>query len=131
MSKHSEGPWRWELNEKSRRVELCGGKPRYDLIVMDFVRYGFSGAAPRFNVELRTHLNVMKRGEEFGEVVPGREHHADWFKRLKHPDAQLIEAAPAFALAWGAVPDDVKDRVLASLPEWAREAIKAVEDPSR
>jgi hypothetical protein len=96
--RHSSGPWRWELNEKSRRIQLCGGVPRHDLIVMDFVRYGMNNAAPRFNSELpQSRLNVMRRAEEFGIIVTGREHHSDWFKGINHPDAQLIEAAPDYA----------------------------------
>lgn len=95
-------PWRWEFNPGSKRIQLVGGKPRYDLIVMDFVRYGMAGAAPRFNVELRTSLNVMKRVEEFAAIEPGRAHHADWHRLIRHPDAQLIEVSPELyeALQW-------------------------------
>lgn len=93
MSEPTPGPWRFELNRKSRRVQLCGGKPTYDLTVMDFVRWGMDSAAPRFRTD-RANLNIMKRAEEFGAVVLGREHHADWFQSIDHPDARLIEAAP-------------------------------------
>lgn len=89
------GPWRWEMNENSKCINLCGGKPKYDLTVMDFARWGMSGAAPRFNIKLgETGFNVMERADTFGQIVPGREHHANWFKTLNHPDAQLIAAAP-------------------------------------
>lgn len=37
---HSAGPWRWEFNPCSKRIQLVGGAPRFDCIVMDFVRYG-------------------------------------------------------------------------------------------
>jgi len=82
------GPWRWELNPKSKCVRLCGGKPRFDLTVMDFVRWGIGGAAPRFVSGLLTRCDTM------GVIVPGREHHAAWFQGLSHPDADLIARAP-------------------------------------
>lgn len=95
MSAHTPGPWRWELNEKSKNVALVGGRPRFDLTVMDFVRYGMGGAAPRFNDAVALgEFNVMERCEKFGVEVEGREHHADWFKDIRHPDARLIAAAP-------------------------------------
>ena len=94
MSKHTAGPWRWELNEKSRQVHLCGGVPQFDLLVMDFVRWGMDGAAPRLREPERDGLNIMHRCERWAQIVPGREHHAIWFKGLDHADARLIAAAP-------------------------------------
>ena len=94
MGRHTAGPWRWELNPKHRQMRLCGGVPRYDLTVMDFVRWGMGGAAPRFREPEPTRLNIMHRAEKWGAVVPGREHHEDWFRAIDHPDARLIEAAP-------------------------------------
>ena len=93
-NKPTPGPWRWELNLKSKRIQLCGGVPQFDLIVMDFVRWGMGGAAPRFNVETKPNLNVMKRADEMGTVVHGREHHSEWFQEIFHPGAALIAAAP-------------------------------------
>lgn len=92
--KGTPAPWRWELNEKAKSVSICGGKPMFDLTVMDFVRWGMGGAAPRFNKEKRPGLNLMERCEQFGEVVKGREHHAHWFKDINHPDALLMVKAP-------------------------------------
>jgi hypothetical protein len=92
--KGTPGPWRWELNEKSKDLNLCGGKPMYDLTVMDFVRWGVGGAIPRFNTQYNTDLAIMKKADTFGQIVPERKHHASWFKTLNHPDAQLIAAAP-------------------------------------
>ena len=94
MSKHTPGPWQWGLNLASKQVKLCGGKVKYDLTVMDFVRWGMSNAAPRFNVERRENLHLMTRADELSVVVPGREHHSDWFRDIDHPDARLIAAAP-------------------------------------
>ena len=94
MSKHTLGPWLWTMNLTTKRLQLLGGVPKYDLIVMDFVRWGMNGAAPRFNTELRTNLNVMEPAHKFGKIVAGREHHADWFQVINHPDALLMQAAP-------------------------------------
>lgn len=91
---YTPGPWRWEFNEKSKEINLVGGKTKYDLTVMDFVRYGMGGAAPRFNVDHGNDLQLMYRADTMGEVVKGREHHANWFKDISHPDAKLIAAAP-------------------------------------
>lgn len=92
-TRFTHGPWRWELNEKSRQLHLCGGAPTYDLTVMDFVRWGMGNAAPRFR-EIRDGLNLMHRCERWAVTCPGREHHEFWFKLLDHPDANLISAAP-------------------------------------
>ena len=91
---HTPGPWRWEINEKSREVHLSGGRPAFDLSVLDFVRWGMGGASPRFNVAGRDGLNLMHRADEFAVPVAGREHHSYWFQGLSHPDADLIAAAP-------------------------------------
>jgi len=92
--KGTPAPWRWELNEKSKDIKICGGKPMYDATVMDFVRYGMGGAAPRFQVEIAPDISILERSEVFGIEVKGREHHAKWFKTIDHPDANLISAAP-------------------------------------
>lgn len=92
--KHTPGPWRWEINKKSREVHLSGGHPAFDLSVLDFVRWGMGGASPRFNVAGGDGLNLMHRADEFAVPVAGREHHSDWFQGLSHPDANLIAAAP-------------------------------------
>ena len=91
MTMPTPGPWRWELNCKSKQVQLMGGIPAFDLLVMDFVRWGTQRAKPRFRDDARC---LMKPCEEFGVIYPGREHHADWFQLLNHPDARLIETAP-------------------------------------
>jgi hypothetical protein len=83
------GPWRWEVNPKSHVIKLCGGKPMYDMTVMDFVRWGMSRAQPRFVVG-----GILYKGEQFKYVAPNRDHHKEWFQLLSHPDANLIAAAP-------------------------------------
>lgn len=98
---HTPGPWRWEVNRSHKSVKLCGGSPkhgfgRYDLTVMDFSRYGMNKAAPVFwNWQDGPFLvGDPKRADELAVEVQGREHHANWFADIDHPDAQLVAAAP-------------------------------------
>lgn len=92
-SAHTPGPWRWELNEKSKQLQLCGGESPFDLTVIDFDRWGMNGAVARFRADVRG-MNIMHHARDFAVIAPGREHHADWFKLLSHPDADLIAASP-------------------------------------
>lgn len=91
---HTPGPWRWEINLKSRQLQLCGGRPLFDLTVMDFRRWGMGGAQPRFLVPHPSGGMLLHEAHEFAKAVPGREHHAHWFQAIDHPDADLIAAAP-------------------------------------
>lgn len=91
---HTKGPWKWDINPSSKVVRLRGGVPKHDMNVMDFVRWGFSGATPRFNIERRENLHLMCKACEISKPEPGREHHADWHQIIDHPDARLIAAAP-------------------------------------
>lgn len=95
-AKATKGPWRWNVNLNSRHAYLeSEGRGRGFEYVMDFARWGMGGAAPRF----RSADDLMVRVDELTEVVPGREHHAKWYRTVKHPDAELIvalrNAAPA------------------------------------
>lgn len=92
MGKWTPGPWQWELSERGKQVRLCS---RSNMTVMDFVRWGMAGAMPRF----LSPRHLMRKATEHGVIVPGREHHADWFKTIDHPDARLIAAAPSLAEA--------------------------------
>jgi len=87
---HTPGPWRWEINVKGYQLQLCGGTPRFDKTVLNFIRWGMGSATARF----RTEINLMSPANDFAEVVQGREHHAEWFQTINHPDARLIAAAP-------------------------------------
>ena len=86
---HTPGPWRWEVNHKYKQVSLCGER-NFDLEVMDFRRWGMQGAQPMF----RDDDQILHGVDVFSAAVPGREHHAEWFQTLDHPDARLIAAAP-------------------------------------
>jgi len=82
---HTPGPWEWDLRPGTHSVSLMSRR----FLVMDFVRWGMGSAAPRF----RNEKCLMVRAEALGLPIPGREHH-EWAKRIVHPDAQLIAAAP-------------------------------------
>lgn len=99
MSKttHTPGPWRWEFNAKHKSVQLVGGVPTFDLTIIDFERWGMSGATPRFRDTSEDGMNTMYRLCDKPEWIvpePGRSHHKTWHQLVKHPDAQLIAAAP-------------------------------------
>ena len=98
-TKHTPGPWRWEFNAKHRSIHLVGGKPQFDLTVMDFVRWGMNGAVPRFiePSESMNGLQLMHRACDRSDwIAPfeGRKHHAHWCAAIEHPDARLMAAAP-------------------------------------
>lgn len=82
----TSGPWSWR-GENTRNSEMpkhaylrsdTPNTPRY--IVMDFVRQEMQGAQPRFRHE---KPSIMRPISEVGN---------DW---SKHPDAQVIAAAPS------------------------------------
>lgn len=93
-TKFTPGPWRWELNLKMKQIKLCGGVPRYDLTVMDFVRWGMGGCQPRFLRIAQPDHMLLEKSESFSEPVKGREHHENWFRAINHPDAKLMAASP-------------------------------------
>jgi hypothetical protein len=99
-TKHTPGPWRWEVNRASKSIKLCGGPPkkgfgRYDLTVMQFSRYGMNKAAPVFwDWCYEKLVGTPHRADALAVTVEGREHHASWFADIDHPDARLIAAAP-------------------------------------
>ena len=117
---YTPGPWQWELNERGKQVRLCS---RSNMTVMDFVRWGMGGAMPRF----LSSEHLMRKATEYGVIVPGREHHAEWFKTLDHPDARLIAAAPQLAEALRSILADVVQSALPNEAQMqqARAALKA------
>lgn len=95
-AKHTPGPWRWEFNAKHKSMHLVGGVPTYDLTVMDFDRWGMSGAVVRLREDV-DRMNIMHRlcdRPEWIAPLPNREHHSSWCAGVTHPDMRLIEAAP-------------------------------------
>lgn len=96
-AKHTPGPWRWEFNEKHKGLHLVGGKPQFDLTIIDFERWGMHKATMRLRDTAHDGFNLMYRVHERADWIapqPGREHHKSWHQLLAHPDARLIEAAP-------------------------------------
>ena len=96
-AKHTPGPWRWEFNAEHKSVHLCGGRPMFDLTVMDFYRWGMGGAVPRFRDTAEDGMNLMDRLCDKVEWIapePGREHHKSWHQLVTHPDARLMASAP-------------------------------------
>ena len=97
MSNHTPGPWRWELNENSKSLHLVGGKPQFDLTILEPTRWGMGSATLMIRDTAHDGMNIMHKLHERRDWVapfPGREHHANWCTAVKHPDMQLIEAAP-------------------------------------
>lgn len=93
-NKFTKGPWRWEYNEKVKRLQLCGGVRPFDLTVMDFTRCGMQGGTARLRELSEDELNVMYPASKWAEPEKGREHHKNWFQLINHADANLIAAAP-------------------------------------
>lgn len=96
-AQHTPGPWRWEFNAKHRSVHLVGGKPQFDLTIMDFCRWGMRGATMQLRDTAHDGYDLMHKLHERPDWIapqPGREHHKSWHQLLTHPDLRLIEAAP-------------------------------------
>lgn len=87
--KATPGPWQWNVSLRSKQVYLVGNPKRGCEYVMDFVRYGMDGAAPRF----RNADCLMVHSKNLAVAVEGREHHADWYRTIEHPDAEFIAHA--------------------------------------
>jgi hypothetical protein len=97
MSKHTPGPWRWELNEAHKSLSLVGGRPRFDLTIIQPIRWGMGSATLFVRDTAEDGINLLYKLHERRDWIapfPGREHHAAWCKGAKHPDLTLIEAAP-------------------------------------
>ena len=95
---HTPGPWRWEINLKSKVLHLVGGQPRqYDLTIMDFDRWGMGRAVATLRDTAHDGMNIMHRlcdRMDWIEEFPGRGHHFDWCASVNHPDMRLMAAAP-------------------------------------
>lgn len=114
----TKGPWRWSLNQKYHEVRLEGGGGT----VMDFVRYGMGSGAPRLK-----RAGVMVRIEEFAEVIAGREHHADWAKKVRHPDADFISSCREDVPALLAEIERLRGLIKAA--EWSAKSVSWTDAP--
>ena len=120
---YTPGPWRWEINLQSKCLDLVGGRPQYDLTIIDFERWGMNKATMRLRDTAHDGMNLMYRVHERPDwIAPeqGREHHQQWHQLLNHPDARLISAAPdlleALKLAQSIIgrPDDEHSKIIAA-----------------
>lgn len=94
---HTPGPWRWEVNMNGKHLHLVGGKPQFDLTILEPTRWGMGSATLLIRDTAHDGMNVMHKLHEradWSRVFPDRGHHAKWCAAVKHPDMQLIEAAP-------------------------------------
>lgn len=97
----------------------------------------------RVNVARGVFLHPTEPRVAIGDEVGDDSFHDDWNIALTDGDmfsrdgqseceanARLIAAAPAYALAWSLVPDEIRQRVFDSLhkpdTEWVAKAIEAV-----
>jgi hypothetical protein len=119
-AQQTPGPWRWELSQKSKRLHLVGGRPMYDLTIIEPTRWGMGSATLMIRDTAHDGMNIMHKLHERPDWIapfPGRAHHASWCADVIHPDMQLIAAAPELlsALRWamGWVPPPVPFPTLA------------------
>jgi hypothetical protein len=94
---HTAGPWRWELNEQHKLVHLVGGKPQFDLTILEPIRWGMGRAGLMIRDTAHDGMNIMHKLHERRDWIapfPGRSHHANWCADVTHPDMRLIAAAP-------------------------------------
>ena len=90
------GPWRWEINRNHKSITLRGGRPQFDLTIMDFDRWGMGGATITLRDPAVDGMNIMHRLPDRPDWIapfPNRAHHAHWCASVKHPDTAWIEAA--------------------------------------
>lgn len=96
-AQHTPGPWRWELNEAHKSLHLVGGKPMFDLTIIQPVRWGMGSATLYIRDTAHDGMNILHRLHERRDwIAPfeGRAHHANWCANVTHPDMRLIAAAP-------------------------------------
>lgn len=102
VMRHTPGPWRWEINRQSKVLHLVGGRPLYDLTIMDFDRWGMGRAVATLRDTSEDGMNIMHRlcdRTDWIAPFPGRDHHANWCADVTHPDMRLMAAAPDLAAA--------------------------------
>jgi hypothetical protein len=91
---HTPGPWRWEINEKHKSLELISGAR---LTILEPQRWGMNRATVFLRDTTEGGYNLLHRVHERRDWIkpfPNREHHVKWCASVAHPDMQLIEAAP-------------------------------------
>jgi hypothetical protein len=102
---------------QNKSLHLVGGKPMFDLTIIAPTRWGMGSATLLIRDTAHDGMNILHKLHERGDwwqAFPGREHHADWCAAVKHPDMQLIEAAPDLLAALVHLTDEMS-RLPASL----------------
>ena len=97
VMQHTPGPWRWEINREHKVLHLVGGRPQYDLTIMDFDRWGMNRAVATLRDTAADGLNIMHRlcdRQDWIAPFQGRKHHETWCADVTHPDMRLMAAAP-------------------------------------
>ena len=129
-AKFTPGPWRWELNEKHKSIHLVGGKPMYDLTILQPIRWGMYSATFFIRDTAYDGLNLLHKLHERRDWIThfdGRKHHVSWCADVNHPDMRLISAAPDLLEAlelFVAYDKTVNEDGLVSMEAYAK-AIKA------
>jgi hypothetical protein len=120
------GPWQWYGNTKMHEVYLATVHDGRHL-VMDFARYGMSGAQPRFQMPpgfMRSVGDLGRDEDLFGPKfdVPYRRH----FTGIGHPDATHIAANdPTTTLALIARIRELEAALLGEAEGWEAEGYGA------
>lgn len=99
---HTPGPWRWELNESTKTINLVGGRPMFDLTILRPTRWGMNSGTLEIRDTSHDGMNIMHKLHERRDwIAPhaGRAHHARWCANVIHPDMRLIAAAPELLAA--------------------------------
>ena len=92
-SKHTPGPWHWNVNPSSKLVRIIAANGDYVLMAR---RWGNSGTI-WFQ---KPSSGIIENASRFLKDFPNRHHHRTWAQTIDHPDAHLIAAAPElFAFA--------------------------------
>lgn len=106
-AQHTPGPWRWELSQKHKTLQLVGGRPtQYDLTIIQPTRWGMGSATLFIRDTAPDGFNLLHKLHERPDWIatfPGRAHHAGWCADVTHPDMRLIAAAPDLLAALQAV----------------------------
>jgi len=129
----TRGPWRWFGNVDVKDIYL-GTPDRGRLFVMQFRRWGMQGAQPRFQARKGKDADYGMVAASEGdmpiyEVSPQATERADPtvyrgdITGLRHPDAELMAAAPEIAEAYLELAAKV-ERVAALADKWEHGALR-------
>ena len=80
-----------------KSVHLIGGKPTYDLTILEPTRWGMNRASFMLRDTAHDGMNILHKLHERSDwwgPFKGRNHHASWCAQVTHPDMRLIESAP-------------------------------------